>query len=182
MLTVKKDVWLMTAFMVTPIVGVELLGLTANGRLDGFLVGNWLTMPSLAGVVTALTWSWLIARRASVPMWQGVIVGALCATLILAVPTVVINAQIARRASRPDEGMVTEAAFLSLGFFWLAGAPLGALFGAITIGARRSWGRGRDWVPPVPRAKDHGRAPNGTGPRRAHLAAETPWRHREWFS
>lgn len=47
-----KAGWLITALMVAPILAIELLGWTTSSSLDGFLIGNWLTMPVLAGLVT----------------------------------------------------------------------------------------------------------------------------------
>jgi hypothetical protein len=49
-----RDSWLMTTLMVAVILVIELLGLTTSGRLDGFLAGNWPTMPFVAGLATAL--------------------------------------------------------------------------------------------------------------------------------
>lgn len=135
---VTRDVLLMTVLMVAPIVAIELLGLTTSGRLEGFLVGNWLTMPVLSGVVTVLTWSWLVARQSSVAMLRGILVGALCAAIVLAIPTFATYLQLGHTTPKPDAGLVTAAGWLSLAIYWLVGVPLGAIFGAVAIGARRA--------------------------------------------
>lgn len=147
-----KGVWLFAVLIAAPILAIELLGWASDGRLEGFLIGNWVTMPMIAIVIAPLVW-WLLVSRLPPPrLWNGIAAGALSTALVLAVATVAISIEHSHRLPRPDGGMVDAAGVVSLLIYWAVGIPLGGLFGAVAHSIqKREWMRVQNSQVPVGR-------------------------------
>jgi hypothetical protein len=121
-----RGTWLATELFVAPLALFEWsLASISPGLAGSFSVGALLITPAV--------WWWLVARRRTKGPLRGALTGALCAALILLVPTVRDAAIFAKRASSPEGGFSAASGFTFLVGSWVVGIPIGVCLGALAV-------------------------------------------------